>query len=52
MQPEISSEYAGYSFTGEAYDYYYAKGIGLVYTEIKSQLATQPQYQLRFWKVY
>lgn len=33
MRPQIRSLFADYGFTGEVYDYYYAKGVGLIYAK-------------------
>jgi hypothetical protein len=51
MKPEISSEFAGYGYTGEIYTYYYAKGIGIIYAKETRNGFTLYELLLRHWQV-
>jgi hypothetical protein len=52
MQPQIAS--VGYTPgpTGELYTFYYAKGVGLIYSSKANMYYTQPEMQIRNWVVY
>jgi hypothetical protein len=52
MQPEVSA--VGYTPgpTAEKYTFYYAKGIGLIYSEEANLYYTQPEMQIRNWVVH
>jgi hypothetical protein len=51
MMPSIKSEFAGYGYTNEVYDLYYAKGIGLIYTKKTSGEFLQNEEHLLNWHV-
>ena len=52
MLPEIASVGNNWGSTFEAYDFYYAKGVGLVYGAKALNGFTQYQQTLRRWQVY
>ena len=51
MRPAIKSEFANYGFTGEVYDFYYAKGVGLIYTRKVAGEFLQNEEHLLNWRV-
>lgn len=51
MQPQIKSEFDVYGLTGETYNYYYAKGIGLIYMSEEIRGYKSVEMQIKDWLV-
>jgi hypothetical protein len=52
MKPERNLNNAGYAEFNEAWLFYYAKGVGLIYSKYTIGTTTLEEYQLRNWKVF
>jgi len=52
MMPQIKSINNPYGYTGEVYTYYYAKGIGIIYSKGTRNGFTIFELQIRNWLVY
>ena len=51
MLPYLKSEFNTYGSTGESFDFYYAKGIGLIYATEKLNGVLQYEQKIRRWLV-
>lgn len=51
MKPKIRTAAASYTYTGELYTYYYAKGVGLIYYKEIDLGSTRAELQIKDWQV-
>jgi hypothetical protein len=51
MMPEVADVGASLKTTGEIHTAYYAKGIGLIYSEFFNGIRTHPELQIRSWVI-